>query len=185
MSCHATVDKLEPAIERRSNPETSVISVHNQPAVHHQVLPGDAARHHAISACLASLAFVKTVAAINEQRKSQGLGPWGMRVGLHSGPVMAGVVGKNKFSYDIWGDTVNTSARFEQACEEGRINISEATHHRVKAYFECTPRGEIEAKNKGMLKMYWLERLKPEYSKDENGMLGNDRLLSMLNLKSI
>ena len=94
MSCHATVDKLDPAIERRSNPETSVISVHNQPAVHHQVLPGDAARHHAISACLASLAFVKTVAAINEQRKSQGLDPWGMRVGLHSGPVMAGVVGK-------------------------------------------------------------------------------------------
>ncbi len=145
----------------------------------------ESARHHAVSACLGSLAFVQTVAEINEQRKSQGLEPWGMRVGLHSGAVMTGIVGKNKFSYDIWGDTVNTAARFEQACEEGRINISEATHHRVKAYFDCSPRGEIEAKNKGMLKMYWLDRLKPEYAQDENGMRGNDRLLSMLNLKSI
>ena len=70
------------------------------------------------------------------------------------------IVGVKKFAYDIWGDTVNTAARMEQNCEAGRINISETTYELVNDAYECTFRGEIEAKNKGAMKMFYLERLK-------------------------
>lgn len=82
-----------------------------------------------------------------------------VRIGVHSGEVVAGIVGIRKFAYDIWGDTVNTAARLEQNCLEGRVNISATTHALVKDRFCCTYRGEIEAKNKGKLKMYFAERL--------------------------
>lgn len=79
-----------------------------------------------------------------------------VRIGIHSGSVVAGIVGVKKFAYDIWGDTVNTAARLEQNCEAGRINISEVTYELVKDKFKCEYRGEIEAKNKGMMKMYYV-----------------------------
>ena len=78
-----------------------------------------------------------------------------VRLGVHSGNVVAGIVGTRKFAYDIWGDTVNIAARMEQNSEAGRINISETTYQLVKEKFDCTYRGEIEAKNKGHLKMYF------------------------------
>lgn len=79
-----------------------------------------------------------------------------VRIGIHSGPVVAGIVGIKKFAYDIWGDTVNTAARMEQNGETGKINISEATYKLVKDKFETKFRGEIPAKNKGNLKMYFV-----------------------------
>jgi len=79
-----------------------------------------------------------------------------IRIGVHSGSVVAGIVGVKKFAYDIWGDTVNTAARMEQNSEAGKINISETTHDLVKEKFTCEYRGEIEAKNKGKLKMYFV-----------------------------
>lgn len=80
-----------------------------------------------------------------------------MRAGIHTGPVVAGVVGDRKFAYDIWGDTVNTAARMESNSEPGRINLSEATWNEVKDEIVCSPRGAIEAKGKGMLEMYFVE----------------------------
>ncbi len=79
-----------------------------------------------------------------------------IRIGIHSGNVVAGIVGVKKFAYDIWGDTVNTAARMEQSSHPGKINISDATYLLVKHKIECVYRGEIEAKNKGMLKMYFV-----------------------------
>jgi class 3 adenylate cyclase len=79
-----------------------------------------------------------------------------IRIGVHSGSLVAGIVGVKKFAYDIWGDTVNTAARLEQNSEPGRINISAATYELVKDQFNCDYRGEIAAKNKGMLKMYFV-----------------------------
>jgi class 3 adenylate cyclase len=85
---------------------------------------------------------------------------WGglgdVRLGIHSGAVVAGIVGVKKFAYDIWGDTVNTAARMEQNSEPGKINISATTYEIVKDQFKCEYRGEIEAKNKGKLKMYFI-----------------------------
>lgn len=80
-----------------------------------------------------------------------------IRIGLHSGDVTAGIVGVKKFAYDIWGDTVNTAARMEQSSQPGKINISETTYELVKHEFNCVYRGEIEAKNKGKMKMYFVE----------------------------
>jgi adenylate cyclase len=79
-----------------------------------------------------------------------------VRVGVHSGSVVAGIVGVKKFAYDIWGDTVNTAARMEQHGEAGKINISETTYDLVKDKFSCEYRGEVEAKGKGVMRMYFV-----------------------------
>ena len=92
-----------------------------------------------------------------EHRNQSAAFKWSIRVGVHSGPVVAGVVGKRKYAFDIWGDTVNTAARMEQNSTSGHINISQTTYNLVKDKFKCTYRGEIEAKGKGMLKMYYVE----------------------------
>jgi adenylate cyclase len=91
------------------------------------------------------------------QRKKEGHDTFEIRIGIHTGPVVAGIVGVKKFAYDIWGDTVNTAARMEQKSEAGKINISQTTYELVKDKFSCTYRGEVDAKNKGMLKMYFVE----------------------------
>ncbi|MCF8448451.1 MAG: tetratricopeptide repeat protein [Taibaiella sp.] len=79
-----------------------------------------------------------------------------VRIGIHSGSVVAGIVGVKKFAYDIWGDTVNTAARMEQSSEEGKINISETTYALVKDKFNCEYRGEVKVKGKGVMKMYFV-----------------------------
>ncbi len=98
------------------------------------------------------------IAAFMKARKDEvGENTFEIRIGLHSGGVVAGIVGMSKFAYDIWGDTVNTAARMEQNCEPGRVNISEATYQLVKNQFVCTFRGKIAAKNKGDLNMYFVD----------------------------
>ncbi len=83
---------------------------------------------------------------------------WELRIGIHTGPVVAGIVGSKKFAYDIWGDTVNTAARMEQCAEAGMINISQSTYELVHKSFACVHRGKLAAKNKGELDMYAVEQ---------------------------
>jgi adenylate cyclase len=97
---------------------------------------------------------------MEERRKAKevlGEIPFEIRIGIHTGPVVAGIVGIKKFAYDIWGDTVNLAARMEQNSEAGRINISGSTYALVKDKYRCAYRGKIEAKNKGELDMYYVE----------------------------
>ena len=95
---------------------------------------------------------------ITQRKAHLGDRTFDIRIGVHSGEVVAGIVGVRKFAYDIWGDTVNTAARMEQNCPVGRVNISESTYALVKDRFSSEYRGEIEAKGKGLLKMYFAER---------------------------
>ncbi len=89
-------------------------------------------------------------------QSTNGLNRFQLRVGIHTGPVIAGMVGTKKFQYDIWGDTVNIASRMESSSEPGKINISETTYEAIKDEFDCTYRGEIEVKNRGPLKMFYL-----------------------------
>jgi class 3 adenylate cyclase len=92
-----------------------------------------------------------------EARRRQHPESFGIRLGVHSGPVVAGIVGVKKFAYDIWGDAVNTAARMEQHSEPGQLNISETSYALVKDNFRCTYRGELEVKHKGRMHMYFVE----------------------------
>jgi len=83
-----------------------------------------------------------------------------IRIGINTGPVVAGVVGSKKFAYDIWGDTVNVASRMEAASEAGKINISENTYQLIKDSYKCTYRGELQVKNKGEMKMYFVDSSK-------------------------
>jgi class 3 adenylate cyclase len=83
--------------------------------------------------------------------------PFDIRIGINTGPVVAGVVGLNKFAYDIWGDAVNVASRMESMSEPGRINISENTYNFVKEVYDCEARGKVMVKNKGEMEMYFVK----------------------------
>jgi len=97
---------------------------------------------------------------IKAERLDRGMPFFEARAGIHTGPVVAGVVGSKKFAYDIWGDTVNTAARMQEACEPGRVNVSETSYWLAKYEFEWQSRGKIAAKNKGMMDMYYVTGVK-------------------------
>ncbi|MDH3796815.1 MAG: adenylate/guanylate cyclase domain-containing protein, partial [Flavobacteriaceae bacterium] len=93
-----------------------------------------------------------------------------IRIGINSGPIVAGVVGTKKFAYDIWGDTVNVASRMENSSSAGKINISENTYALVKDHFECEARGEVAIKNHGKMNMYYVKGLLKESKHKEKNI---------------
>ena len=108
----------------------------------------------AVKAALDMQHFIKEFGAAN---KIQNLPVFEIRIGIHTGPLVAGVVGLNKFAYDIWGDAVNLASQMEQHSEAGKVNISGDTYRLIQDSFVCTYRGKIEAKSKGQVDMYFVE----------------------------
>lgn len=108
---------------------------------------------HAVQVVRAALDMAQFI----EHRKKSKDFSWEMRLGVHSGPLVAGVVGTKKFIYDVWGDTVNIASRMESNGVPGKVNVSEKTFQQIKKYFECKYRGKKEAKGKGKMKMYLVE----------------------------
>lgn len=119
---------------------------------------------HAIDCVLASLEIQAFMNQMKEIKSQQGLPYWELRLGIHSGDLVAGVIGEKKFAYDVWSDTVNTASRCESSGVSGRINISKATYELIQEFFHCEHRGAIPAKHKGEIDMYFVTGLLPEYS---------------------
>lgn len=116
-----------------------------------------ASNDNAVEVVKAALEIQKFMIEHKKQRQSEGREVFEIRIGIHTGPVVAGIVGVKKFAYDIWGNTVNVASRIESSGEAGKINISGDTYAIVKDKFICKHRGKIEAKNKGMIDMYFVE----------------------------
>ncbi|HAN77441.1 MAG TPA: hypothetical protein DCQ31_06535 [Bacteroidales bacterium] len=133
-----------------------------------------------IDTLLAALKINKFIDEYNDLKRSLDQPLWEIRTGIHTGEVIAGVIGKKKFAYDIWGDTVNTAARVQSASEPGKINISGITYDFVKEYFNCTYRGKVAAKNKGEIDMYFVQGLKPEFASDVDGIQPNSKFKEIL-----
>lgn len=119
---------------------------------------------HPVDAVLAAFEILEAVASSNQSTRS----PWSIRIGIHTGPVAAGVVGIDKFAFDLWGDTVNFAARLQATGQPNRINISATTYSRVKDFFECEYRGKIETKEKRTFDMYFVSALHPDLQNGES-----------------
>jgi class 3 adenylate cyclase len=129
---------------------------------------------------LAGLEIQKVICELNLIKAKNKQLAWNLRLGIHTGELITGVVGKKKFAYDIWGDTVNTASRIESASEIGKVNISGSTYNIIKDFFDCTYRGKIKVKNKGEIDMYFVNRIKPEYSKNSEGTVANDKFFAYI-----
>lgn len=139
----------------------------------------EANKRNPIDVVLAAFEILDFIERINELQRNLHFPVWQLRIGLHTGELVAGVVGKKKFAYDIWGETVNIASRMQTAGMPNKINISEATHQYIAPYFLCQARGKILTKNLGEMDMYFVENLKPEFATDILG-IPNARLLDLL-----
>jgi class 3 adenylate cyclase len=113
---------------------------------------------HAVDVVNAALELQEFIEARKGIRSDSGKPVFELRIGIHTGPVVAGIVGTRKFAYDIWGDTVNTASRMESSGEPGKVNISGTTYEKIKDHFSCTYRGKVPAKHKGLIDMYFASR---------------------------
>jgi len=135
-----------------------------------------------IDVVLASLDVQRVMSNFNTELEKAKEPEWGLRLGVHTGAIIAGVIGIKRFAYDIWGDTVNVASRVETNGEVGKVNISEATYQEIKDYFECEYRGKIYAKNKGEIDMYFVHSIKAHLSIDGKGLEPNKTFWEYVNL---
>lgn len=137
-------------------------------------------KSHPFDTILVGLRLQRIIKELGKEREESGRRALQLRIGIHSGPIIAGVVGKQKMTYDIWGDTVNIAKRIESACVPGMVNVSASTYDIIKDYFECEHRGKILAKHKGHIDMYFVHKIKPEFSENSDGINPNQYFKEML-----
>lgn len=142
-------------------------------------------KSNAIDIVLAAMEIIRFINNYNETRKENNLPTFEIRIGINTGHLIAGVVGKSKFAYDVWGDTVNVASRLEKSSVPGKINISEETYHHISEFIICQQRGKISVKNKSDIDMYFVESIKTGFSELDNPAIPNIDLLSRTSFKNI
>ncbi len=140
--------------------------------------------HPAIRTALAAIELRNFMTNEIETNKALNRDYWEMRIGIHSGDLVAGVVGDYKFSFDVWGDTVNMAARCEQNSDPGQITISENFKEKIGDYFECSSRGQIPIKNGGEMEMFYLNQIKPTFSLNGEGRTFSVALREIIGMPS-
>lgn len=135
-----------------------------------------------IDAVLAALQIQDYMAQLKWDAIANGTEYWELRLGINTGEVTAGVIGSERLAYDIWGATVNQAQRMEMMGEPGRVTISGSTFKLIEPYFECTYRGKVKTKSKGLVEMFTVERIKPELSLKGEGLFPNERFQQIVNL---
>jgi adenylate cyclase len=139
-------------------------------------------RTNPVEVILAALEMQQYMENLKASSELSGMRYWDIRIGIHTGTVVAGVVGQKKLSYDIWGDTVNTASRMESSGEAGKINISGTTYEFVRDFFICEYRGKMPVKYKGEIDMYFVNGIVDKLRNDNNGPNGKF-LLKMQKIK--
>jgi class 3 adenylate cyclase len=139
-------------------------------------------RTNPVEVILAALEMQQYMNRLKSTTILEGMKFWDIRIGIHTGTVVAGVVGQKKLSYDIWGDTVNTASRMESSGEAGKINISGTTYEFVKEFFICEHRGKMPVKYKGEIDMYFVTGI-ADGLRDENDGPNEKFILKMQKIK--
>lgn len=137
-----------------------------------------------IDTCLAALEIQDYMLALKQECIDAGMEEeaWNLRLGINTGEVTAGVIGRERLAYDIWGATVNRAQRMEMLGEPGKVTITGETYNLVKPFFECTFRGKVQSKSKEFVEMYTVDRIKPQLSSDSKGIYPNERFYQIINL---
>ncbi len=137
---------------------------------------------HAIDSCIASLQIQDYMKARKYEAIANHKDYWEIRIGINTGPVTAGIIGKLKIAYDVWGSAVNKAQRMEMLAKPGSVAISEHTFKIVEPYFEFESMGKAQMKSKAIIDMYEIKRIKPELSIKGEGLLPNDRFYEIVSL---
>ncbi|WP_233145475.1 adenylate/guanylate cyclase domain-containing protein [Labilibacter marinus] len=137
-------------------------------------------RTNPIEVVLAAIEMQRFMQETGEDAQRSGKDFWELRIGIHTGALISGVIGRKKLSFDIWGDTVNIASRMESSGVAGKINVSGVTYQLIKDFFECEYRGKMPIKYKGETDMYFVKGIKPKLSIDGQGKVPNDDFLTKL-----
>lgn len=140
----------------------------------------------AIRACLAALEIRDFMRNERDIAIAMRKDFWEIRIGLHMGPLVTGIIGSTKFSFDVWGDTVNIAARAEEVTKSGNITITSNIADGIGSYFETLPRGKIDIhKRGGSIEMFYLTKLKDQHSMDGSGLFPSAKLRTVCGLASM
>jgi class 3 adenylate cyclase len=140
----------------------------------------DKNRTNPVEVVLAAIEMQNYMIGMRQLRGENQYGFWELRIGIHTGPVISGVIGQKKLSFDIWGDTVNIASRMESSGVASEINITGVTHQLIKEFFLCDYRGKMPIKYKGETDMYFVKKIRPELSVNADGTTPNELFFTRL-----